>query len=99
VGSNTDREVLAELGARLRTCRLARNLTVADVAARAGLNRNTVVNAEAGRNPRLETLVRMLRVYERLEALDGFLAAPEISPLELSKRAGHLRRRARGRHG
>jgi len=95
LGSNTDEETLRELGSRLRSYRLQQNLGMTDVARRAGLNRNTIVNAEAGRNPRLGTLVRLLRVYGRLEALDSFLPQPTISPLQLVRDKGRLRRRAR----
>ena len=94
---DTDREILVELGDRLRTYRLQQNLTVNEVAESAGLNRNTVVNAEAGRNPRLETVVRLLRAYGRLDALNAFLAPPTISPLELVETKGRGRRRARRR--
>jgi len=95
LGSNTDKETLRELGSRLRSYRLQQNLGMTDVARRAGLNRNTIVNAEAGRNPRLGTVVRLLRVYGRLEALDSFLPKPTISPLQLVRDRGRLRRRAR----
>lgn len=96
----SDSEVLSELGARLRAYRLQQNLTVGDVARRAGVNPNTVSNAEAGRNPRLETVVRLLRVYGRVEALDGFLPPAPVSPLEVARRRGRPRQRARPRgHG
>jgi transcriptional regulator with XRE-family HTH domain len=91
---NTDGEVLAEVGERLRWYRLRLNLTVADVATRTGLNRNTVLNAEAGRNPRLETVVRLLRAYGRLEALDAFLPVPAVSPLQVIRDKARERRRA-----
>jgi transcriptional regulator with XRE-family HTH domain len=98
LSGSTDDEVLRELGARLRSYRLQQNLGVAEVAKRAGVNRNTVVNADAGKNPRLGTVVRLLRVYGRLEAFDAFLPLPTISPLQLVRSRGHLRKRARRRH-
>jgi len=97
VGAMTDTEVLRELGSRLRAYRLQQNLTVATVAERAGVNPNTVLNAEAGRNPRLGTLLRLLRVYGRLEAVDAFLPEPGVSPLQLARLQGRPRRRARTR--
>ncbi len=97
---NTDDEIVLELGNRLRTIRLQRNLTVAEVATKAGINRNTVLNAERGKNPRLNTVVKLLRVYERLESLNGFIEPPSISPLQLVRTKGQLRQRARkSRHG
>ena len=82
-------EILARLGERLRTLRKARKLTAQETARRAGLDRTTVHRAEAGDNATLLTLVRLLRVLGRLEALEDFLAPPEVSPLELiAKRKG-----------
>ena len=86
----TDREILVELGARLRALRKRRRLTLEEVAEHAGLSRGTVGRAEQGDNPTLLTVIRMLRVYGRLAALDGFLPEPEVSPMALieSERRG-----------
>jgi hypothetical protein len=45
-------------------------------------------------NPRLETLVKLLRALDRLESLDAFLPAPGLSPLQLLELRGKQRRRA-----
>jgi hypothetical protein len=66
------------------------------VAGRARLNRNTVMNAEAGKNPRLATIVRLLRVLGRLDGVESFLPAPAISPLDELKRSSRPRLRASG---
>jgi transcriptional regulator with XRE-family HTH domain len=92
---HTDREIAKELGRRLRAYRLAQNLGAAEVAACAGLNRNTIVNAETGANPRLDTIIRILRVLGRLDAIDAFLPAPTLSPLEVMRAAKKPRQRAR----
>ena len=94
-GGQPEAEILRELGRRLRAYRLQQDLRLADVAARTGLNRNTIVNAEQGRNPRLGTIVRLLRAYSRLENLDAFLPIPTISPLQLARNGGRVRQRAR----
>jgi transcriptional regulator with XRE-family HTH domain len=99
MGSQTDAEVVREIGRRLRAYRLQGNVSAAEVAARAGVNRNTVVNAERGANPRIGTVVRILRALGRLEALDAFLPPPALSPLQLMRSAGRPRQRARGRRG
>jgi transcriptional regulator with XRE-family HTH domain len=95
LGTMTDDEVVREIGRRLRAYRLQQNLGIVDVAARAGVNRNTVLAAEGGGNPRLETVVRLLRALGRLEAMDAFLAPPGLSPLALVRSAGKPRQRAR----
>ena len=91
---NSDDEICQMIGGRLQAYRLQRNLTVLEVATKAGLNRNTVLNAEHGANPRLITVIRLLRALERLDALDAFLPPPRISPLALLERQGKPRRRA-----
>jgi len=97
LASKSDHEILTELGTRLGRYRLQQNLTATEVASRAGVNRNTVINAEAGKNPRLGTVIRLLRVYRRIEAVEAFLPPPGISPLELAETAGRGRQRARRR--
>lgn len=78
----TDREIQEALGQRLRALREARGLSQQEAAERADLARSTVHEAEAGKNPTLNTLVRLLRVYGRLGALDTFIPEPTISPME-----------------
>jgi transcriptional regulator with XRE-family HTH domain len=62
------------------------NLPAEVVAERADLSTTTVLNAESGRNPTMGTLVRILRVLGRLEALDSFLPEPMLSPMALLER-------------
>lgn len=92
-----DTEILEEIGRRLRTLRLQQNLGQVDLALRAHLSPTTVKNAERGRDPRLSTLVRILRVLGRVEALDAFLPPSTVSPLAMLKTAGRVRERARAR--
>lgn len=79
-------EILDLIGARLRGLRKASGLTMAEAAERAGLARKTVSRAENGENPTLLTLVRLLRVYGRLSALEQFVPEPEVSPMALLRR-------------
>ena len=97
LGTQRTEEILQEVGARLRAYRLQQNLPVEEVAERAGLSRNTVGNAEAGRDPRLSTLVRILRVLGKLDALEAFLPPPSLSPMQLLQNKGRPRKRARRR--
>jgi transcriptional regulator with XRE-family HTH domain len=100
LGLATDREVLALLGSRLAALREGQGLTGEDAAAAAGLSRRTVYRAERGQNPTLLTLVRLLRLYGRIDALAQILPEPEVSPMALIRpRPGRTdrRRRTRGR--
>lgn len=84
--SSTDREILRSIGERLRALRKARDLSQAEAAERAGLARSTVVEVERGDNTTLQTVIRLLRVYGRLGALESFIPAPEISPMARLRR-------------
>lgn len=87
-----DREVMEMIGDRLEALRRARGLTQTEAADRAGLSRNTLYRAEQGDNPTLLTVVRLLRVYGRLAALESFIPPPEISPMaRLKERKGEGR--------
>ena len=95
ITNKTDIEVLQEIGARLRTYRLQMNVTQADLAARAGVNRTTIRDIEAGKDSQLSTLVKLLRALGRLEDLDAFLPKPSVSPIQVMKLQGKSRQRAR----
>ncbi len=95
IGIKTDNEILKELGGRLRTYRLQLNLSQAELATRAGVGRTTIRDAELGKDSQLSTLVRLLRALGRLGDLDAFLPPPSVSPIQLMKRQGKPRQRAR----
>ena len=91
--------ILEELGDRFRRERLNRNLSQSDLAAKAGLSRRTIVGAENGEGPTLDTVVSMLRALGLLNQLEAFLPQVEISPVQLAKLKGKQRQRAsRSRH-
>ena len=89
----TDGEIMAWLGSRLRACRREQRLTSSEAAGSAGLSRRTLYRAEQGQNPTLQTLVRLLRVYGRLDALAELLPVAEISPMAV------VAEKKRGRRG
>lgn len=97
--TDTTSEVLREIGSRLRGFRLQQNVTQADLAQRAGVGHATVKRAEAGENTRLETVVKILRALGRVEALEGFLPPPLVSPIRLAEEQDRTRRRARRSDG
>jgi len=84
----TDLEILAEIGRRLKAHRLQQNIPIEVLANRAGLSKTTVVRAEAGKNPTLLTLLRILRHLGKLGALENFVPEPRVSPMQLLKRGG-----------
>lgn len=80
------------MGDRLRGLREAQGLTALEAAERSGLGRRTLYRAERGRNPTMATVVRLLRLYGRLDSLEAWLPAAELSPMALLERS----RRDRG---
>jgi len=74
-------EIVALICERLRTERLALQLTQTDVAARAGVGANTVSNLESGRNVSLETVIRVAMVLGRSKELEA-LFLPKLDSLD-----------------
>ena len=94
----TDEAILAELGARLSSMRLSRNLTQAQLAKDAGVSKRTVERMEAGESAQLTSFIRILRTLGLLGGLDSFLPPPQPTPMQLLRRAGKPPLRATGRN-
>lgn len=78
----TDDGVIDELRGRCRRERLAQNLSQAEVAERAGINRETVRRFEADEySPTLATFVAVLRALGGLDALEQILPERPLDPL------------------
>ncbi|MBK7033748.1 MAG: helix-turn-helix transcriptional regulator [Ignavibacteria bacterium] len=91
----TDEAVLRELGERLERERLARNLTQAALAERAGVSKRTVERFESGEvGMQLTGFLRICRAMQVLDALDLILPDEKPSPMELLKHKGKRRQRA-----
>lgn len=88
-----DATVVLQLGKELRRMRLEANLSQAEVAKRAGLDRTTVVKLEAGRAATLLTVVQILRAMDRLDVLDPFHVEPQPTPyMVVEQQAEYLRK-------
>ena len=74
-------EIVKRLCSRLRTERLALEMTQAEVAGRAGIGTNTVSNLEAGRNVGLENVIRVAMVLGRTKELEG-LFLPKLDSVD-----------------
>lgn len=90
----TDEAILEGLGDRLSRFRLDRNLTQADLAAEAGVHKNTVFRLEAGGSTQLKNLVRVLRVLGLLDRLEDLVPEPVPSPLRQLEALERQRKRA-----
>ncbi len=94
VASLGEGAVLDEIGRRVQRERLNRNFEQAELAKRAGVSRRALQNLETGRSCTLSLFVRVLKALDRLDALDAFLPASGLSPIQLAKLSGRERQRA-----
>ena len=90
----SDREIMREIGRRLKRKRLEKNMSQQRLADMAGLNRMTISEIERGSPFGVLTLVQILRALDALDEMDSFLPDPGISPLQLAKMKGKERHRA-----
>lgn len=94
----SDSSHIQRLGSFIRHHRLQQNITQADLAEKAGINRTTLSEFERGTTANLSTFIQLLRVLDLLYVLDAFTIEEEISPLALAKnkKSQKKRRRASG---
>jgi transcriptional regulator with XRE-family HTH domain len=84
-----------ELGERLKRARLNLDLTQEEVALSAGVSRYTVKTLEHGDGKILD-LMAVLIALKITDQLDNLLAPQVISPIQLFKLQGKIRKRASG---
>lgn len=93
--SLSDKAIEQELGDRIKTLRLRKNLTQKELSAATALSLNVIKSLEFGRG-KLSSLIAVLRELGVLDHLNSFIPAPSISPLQLAQRQGRERQRASG---
>lgn len=93
--NSTPDEMEAELGEKLRTLRLFRNLDQKTVAGRAGVSVRALRNLEAGHGSTLNTLVRVLRALGRQDWLNTIAPVATVNPLALTRGAQPRQRASR----
>jgi transcriptional regulator with XRE-family HTH domain len=74
-----------ELGRQIRALRLRQNLDQQQLAERAGIALNSVKNLERGKGATLRSLIKALRVLNRVEWLRALAPAVSISPMQMLK--------------
>ncbi len=89
-----DRDILKELGSRVRRARLEMNISQLNLAQQAGVAVGVVQNFEAGEACSLKSFIRMLRVTHNLANLALLVPEPLPSPIEVAKMSGRQRCRA-----
>lgn len=94
----TDEAVLKELGGRLASARIERNLTQAALAEQAGVSKRTVERLESGEvATQLSGFLRVCRALGLLERFETLLPEPVPGPMAQLKKAERKRQRATGK--
>lgn len=88
-------QIVEALGASLARQRLARNQTQAQLAAAAGVSVSTLKRLEAGDNPTLDSLIRVLGALGLAGNLAALAPDASVRPLERASTLRRERRRAR----
>ncbi len=91
----SDKAIEQELGERIKTLRLRKNITQKELAAATTLSLNTIKSLESGRG-KLSSLIAVLRELSALDHLNNFIPETTLSPLQLAKMQGKVRERASG---
>jgi putative transcriptional regulator len=89
----SDKSIQEELGRRIKTLRLRKNITQKKLSEATMLSLNAIKALESGKG-KLSTMITILRELNTLEQLNNFIPDPSISPLELAKLQGKQRQRA-----
>lgn len=101
-GLESDAEIAAEIGIRLKALRIEAGYTQAQLGKAAGVSTRTVTNAEGGRDVTMGSLVRMLRALGVAGNLD--LLVPPRTPRIAELKAGatprqRVRASSKGKNG
>jgi transcriptional regulator with XRE-family HTH domain len=83
--AQSDPAIIRQIGHFIKHSRAQKNLTQAELAKRAGLNRYTLSKIETGESITLASLIQILRALDALSVLDQFVVQDEISPLAYAK--------------
>lgn len=92
----SDDAICVEMGERIKSLRLRKNLTQEDVARLTNLSLNPIKSLEHGQ-AKLSTIVAVMRVLGNLDALDSFIPEAPVSPMQIVKMHGKKRQRGSGR--
>lgn len=91
--SMSDSAIVAELGKRIKKYRLSKRFTQQDIADRTGVSLFTIAQVEKGNAVSLVTIIAILRVLKLLANLDMLLPEVRVSPIEMLKLKGEVRKR------
>jgi DNA-binding XRE family transcriptional regulator len=91
----TDDAIALELGARIQRQRLNRNKSQDQIAEAVGVSKPTIVQLERGQ-AKLTTLIAVMRALGMLDQVDQIVPEVPVSPVQVLKMSGAIRKRASG---
>ncbi|WP_430972720.1 helix-turn-helix domain-containing protein [Sunxiuqinia rutila] len=90
----TERQIIKEIGKRLKEFRLHQNITQKRLGEMIGKGPDEISKIESGKPVTMTTFLRVLRALNKLEYVDKILEPPKISPLKLRELELQKRKRA-----
>ena len=93
----SDAAIVKQLGDFIKHTRLQQNITQAQLADMAGLNRWTISQIEKGESVTITTLIQVLRALDVLYVVNRFEINDEISPIEYARLKEKKRQRVRSK--
>ena len=87
----TEREILKEVGKRLKKIRLQHNLTQKDLSKEVGLSVSTISLIEKGKSTSVESLIRILARLNRIREFESVFKVSEDLELKLKFEKAKLR--------
>ena len=91
----TDKEILLELGMRIRGKRIQKRFKQSALAHRAGISMYTLRKMEHGHSCNISTFIQVMRALNELDQLDNFLPEVEFSPIDMLASKDKTRKRVR----
>jgi len=93
--SKSPEAISREIGQKLERLRLSRNITQSQLAHEAGISERTLRRLEAGDNPTLDSLIRVLTALRIHDNVDLLVPDSRIRPIERVRTQGTERQRSR----
>ena len=84
----TNEALLQYVGKQMRQMRINARLSQQQLAERAGVSRSTITQVENGKGMKMESVIAILRVLNKLEILNNFETQALVSPLLIAKQEG-----------
>lgn len=84
--------IYIELGKKVKSYRLAMNLTQAQLAAKAGLSKRAVERIESGENKTMDNFIMILRAFNLIENLDLLIPNQETRPTDIINKVPQKKR-------